>query len=113
MVFPPTTCRLLFLVLQQTTRRVRAAWVNGRGVLLDVLDDAFLVHHKRCPVGKPVLVIQDSVILGDDPLEVAQEWEGEAFLFGKHFVGRGAIDADPEYLRFGLLEFGDISLIRL
>ena len=105
--------RLLLFVFEQTAHGVCAARVDGRGILFEVLDDAFLVHDKRRPISEAVLFVQDAVLLGNGPLKVAQEWEAEAFLFGKRFVGGRAVHADAEDLRAGLLEFGDISLIRL
>ena len=99
----PTACHLLLLlpVLEQTARRMRAGRVDGCRILLDVLDDPFLIHHKRCAVGETVFLVQDAVFQGDFPL------------LSEGLVGWGTVDADAEDLRVGLLELGDISLIRL
>ena len=110
---PYTVYHLLLLVLQQTARGVRAAGVEGFLIFLDVLDNAFLVHHKGDAIGEAVSVVQDPVVFRYDPLEIAQERESESLLFRKNFVGRGAVHADAQHLGVRLLEFGDISLIRL
>ena len=111
----PTACHLLLLfpVLEQTARRMRAGRVDGCRILLDVLDDPFLIHHKRCAVGETVFLVQDAVFQGDFALEIAEQRKVHANLFREGLVGWGTVDADAEDLRVGLLEFGDISLIRL
>lgn len=64
-----------------------AARVDGHRVLLDVPDGAFLVHDERGAIGEPVLLVQDSVLLRDGPLKVAEEGEIKALLFRKSLVG--------------------------
>jgi hypothetical protein len=92
---------------------MRARRIDSRRILLDVLDDALLVHHERRAVGETVFLVQDAVFDGDFALEVTEQREVHADLFREGFVGRGTVDADAQNLRVGLLEFGDISLIRL
>ena len=92
---------------------MRAARVNGGRIFVDVPDDAFLVHHKCGAVGEPVLTVQDPVFLGDISLKIAEEGISDAQLLGVFLVGETTVDADAENLGVGLLEFGDISLIRL
>jgi hypothetical protein len=100
-------------VLQQTASGVGAAGVDGRGVFLDVLDHAFLVHYEGGAIGKPALFIEDAILGGDGPLEIAEDREGHADLLGEFAVGGLAVNADAQNLGIGLFEFGDISLIRL
>ena len=92
---------------------MRAAWVNGGLILVDVPDDAFLIHHERGAVGESALFVEDSVFLGNGPLEIAEERVTDLKLLGIFLVGKTAVDADAENLSVGLFEFGDISLIRL
>jgi hypothetical protein len=92
---------------------VRAAGVNRRLVFVDVPDDAFLVHYKRGAVGEAAFFVEDPVLLGDGSLEIAEEWVSDLKLLGILLVGKPAVDTDAENLSVGLLEFGDISLIRL
>ena len=92
---------------------MRAARVNGGRILVDVPDDAFLVHHERGAIGEAALFVEDSVLLGDGSFEVAKERVSDLKLLGILFVGKPAVNADAENLSVGLLEFGDISLIRL
>ena len=92
---------------------MRAARVDGGCILVDVPDDAFLVHHKRGPVGESALFVEDSVFLGNGSLEITEERVSDLKLLGIFFVGKSAVDADAENLSVGLFEFGDISLIRL
>ena len=92
---------------------MRAARVDGGLVLVDVPDDAFLVHDERGAVGESARFVEDSVFLGNGPLEIAEERVGDLKLLGILFVGKSAVNADAENLSVGLFEFGDISLIRL
>jgi len=100
-------------VLQQTAGGVRAAGVNGRSVFVDVPDHTFLVHDEGGAIGKPVLFIENAVLGGDSPFEVAEDGKGHADLFGEFPVGGLTVDADAQNLGIRFLEFGDISLIRL
>ena len=92
---------------------MRAARVNGRLADLDMLDHAVFVDHECGAVRKALLFVQNAVVLGYRPLEVAEKREVKIFLLRKRGVGRRTIHTDAENLRVGLLEFGDISLIRL
>ena len=92
---------------------MRAARVNGGRILVDVPDDAFLVHHERSAIGESALFVEDPIFLGNCSLEIAEERVSDLKLLGILLVGKTAVDADAENLRVGLLEFGDISLIRL
>jgi hypothetical protein len=100
-------------VLQQTAHRVGSRGIDGRRVLLDVLDDALLVHHERRAVGETVFLVENPVFDRDFALEITKQREVHADLFRKSFVGGGTVDADAQDLCVGLLEFSDISLIRL
>jgi hypothetical protein len=104
---------LLVLVLERTASLTRTRRVKRFFVPVNVLNDAVFIDDEGGPVGETVFLIQDSVLLRDGPLEITQQREGEAILLGKNLVGRRTINADAENLRAGLLEFGDISLIRL
>ena len=100
-------------MLQQTAGGVRAAGVNGCGVFLDVLNHAFLVHDEGGAIGKPVLFIENTVLGGHGPFEIAEDGKGDADLFGEFPVGGLTVNADAQNLGIGFFEFGDISLIRL
>jgi hypothetical protein len=100
-------------VLQQAASGVGTAGVDGRGVFLDMLDHAFLVHYEGGAIRKPAFFIENAIIGGDGPLEITEHGEGHADLLGKLPVGGLAVDADAQNLGIGLFEFGDISLIRL
>jgi len=104
---------LLFAVFEQTTRRAGAAGINRILARLDVLDHAVLVNHERGTVGETMFLIQNAVGLRNGSLKVAQKGEIDVFLLGKGAVGGRAVDADAQNLGSILLEFGDISLIRL
>jgi len=80
---------------------VRAARVEGCGVPVDVPDDALLVHDEGSSVRKPVLRIENAVLLGDGPLEITEEGGNHADFLGVGLVGRSAVHADPEDLRPG------------
>ncbi len=104
---------LLGLVLDQTASLMGAVGVESDLTLFHVADDAFLVDHKRGSVREPVFLVENTVGLRDRPLKVTEEGKIDAFLFRESIVGRRTVHADPQYLRPSLLEFGDISLIRL
>lgn len=104
---------LLLFLFQQTAHGVRAARVNRGRILVDVPDDAFLVHDERGAVGEAALFVEDPVFLGSCSLEIAEERVSDLKLLGIFLVGKTAVNADAENLSVGLLEFGDISLIRL
>lgn len=92
---------------------MRARRVQRFPVLVNVRDDALFVDHKSSPIGKPVLGVQDSVLFGNRPVEVAEQRECDADLFGERPVGRRTVHADSQHLSIGLFEFGEIRLIRL
>jgi len=74
-------------VLEQAAGRLCAGRINGLAILVNVLDHAILVNNEGRAVGEVVFFVQDAVILGDRPLEVAQERELEAVLLGEDVVG--------------------------
>lgn len=92
---------------------MRPARIDCGPADFDVADDAALVHYECGAVGKALLLVQDPVLLGNRPHEIAEERELNALLFGEGGVGSRTVYADSENLRVGLCEFGDISLICL
>ena len=90
-----------------------AARIDGRIPNFYMLDNPVLIDHKCRPVGKTLLFIQDAVLFGNRTLEVTEEGEPEPLLLRKRSVRRRAVNADAQDLCVALLEFGDISLIRL
>lgn len=55
---------------------------------------------------------EDAIQAGDGFLLVAEDGEGDTKRLGKGCVPLAAVDADADNLRAGLLELGDITLIR-
>jgi len=115
---PPTIHHLrvgafCFPVLQQAAGGAGAAGVDGRLADLDVLNHAILVDDKSGAVREALLFVQNAVVFGYRPLEVAKEWEAKILLLRERGVGSRAVHADAENLSVVLLELGDISLIRL
>jgi hypothetical protein len=112
------SAKLLLLLLRLPVRH-QAAGIVGPGrvqrfpVLVNVRDDALLVHHKGGPVGEPALGVQDSIFLGNRPIEIAEQRERYADLLGERPVGRRTVHADAQHLCLRLLELGEIRLIRL
>ena len=76
-------------------------------------DDTFLVHDEGSACGKALFFIVDAVGFRNCALEIAEEGEGHADLFGEGAIGGEAVNTDAKNLRVGCVEFGDISLIRL
>jgi hypothetical protein len=100
-------------VLEQVASSSGPAGVDGILTHVDMLDDTLLVYNERSAVGELLLLVQNAVLFGNRSLEVAEEREHEAFLFGEGSVGGSTIDADSQHLGAILVELGDISLIRL
>ena len=76
-------------------------------------NDSFLVHYKGSARSKALSFIVDAVSLRYCALEIAEEREGDADLFGEGAIGGEAVNTDAQNLSLGRVEFGDISLIRL
>ena len=70
------------------------AGVDGRPANLYMPDNAILVHHEGCAVGKALLFIKDAISFGNRALEVAEEREPEPFLLRERSVRRRAVDAN-------------------
>lgn len=103
----------LLFVLEQAASGAGPRRVDRVLVLVNVPDDAVLVHHEGRAIRESLLTVEDPVILRGGPLKVAQQRKRDADLIGKGFVGRWAVHADSEDLRSVCFEFGDIRLIRL
>ncbi len=104
---------LCLSVREKAARIVGARRIQRFSILVDVRYDALLVDHKSGPVGKTVLGVQDSIFLGNGPVKITEQREGHAYLLGKRLVRRRTVHADAQNLSVCLLEFGEISLIRL
>jgi hypothetical protein len=102
-----------FPVRDQTAGIVSAGRVERFAVCIDVRNDALLVHHKSGAVCKAMLGVENPVLLGNRAVEVAEQREGDANLLGEGPVGRRTVHANAQHLSLRLLEFGEISLIRL
>ena len=76
-------------------------------------NDPFLVHYKGSARCEALGFIVDAVGLRYCALEIAEEREGDADLFGEGAIGGEAVNTDAQNLRLGRVEFGDIRLIRL
>ena len=100
-------------MFKQTAGLVRAARVKCILTFIDVPDDAVFVHHQRCPVREPLLLVQNTVFLRNLSLEITKQRKINSFLLRESFVRSGAVNANPQDLGAGFLELGDISLIRL
>ena len=92
--------------------------ISRRGIdcyvaFVDMLDDSGFVDDKCGPITKALRLVEDAVILNYCSFEVAEEWESDADVLCKTFVGRNTVDANTKDLGFSTFEFGDISLICL
>jgi hypothetical protein len=104
---------LVLFLWEGAAHSVGARWIYSRVALFDVADDTFLVHDECSARGKALFFTVDAVGFGNCALEIAEEGEGYADLFGEGAIGGEAVNTDAKNLRFGCVEFGDISLIRL
>ena len=99
--------------LRHAQGSIGALGVDGIATFDDFTNDSIAADDERDAVGEQACEVQNSVGLGRGFLRIAQEGEGRANLAGELLIPRRAVHADADYLRAGLLEFGDISLIRL
>ncbi len=99
-------------MFQQRASLAGAVRIDGLAAPVDVLDHAIAVDHEGRALGQPDDRHQDAVVPRDGLVLVAQEGKLEAELFRKGSVLGPVVDADPDDLGAGLLELGDISLIR-
>ena len=81
-------------MLQQVAGLPDAARIDGLGTLLDVLHNPLLVDQKTGAHGQTLGRVQNSILLADVSLEVAQQGKGEAILLGKSMVAGRGVDAD-------------------
>jgi len=95
------------------TSVVRSGRVQGRLVLVDVNDLAFLVDDEGGSIGNAGVLVQNSVGCGNFSFgKIAQEGDGDAVDLGELRLGRGIVGADPENFSSGLIELGDTRLVR-
>jgi len=104
---------LPLLMFQEAAGRVRVARIQRFAFAVNVLDHTVFVNDKRGAMRHGKLVVQDSVLRRHIAGEIAQQRESYTYLFGIRFVRKLTVNANSEYLGSRLLEFGDISLIRL
>jgi hypothetical protein len=90
-----------------------AGWIDGHVALVDMLDDSVFIDNKGGPVAITALFVKDPVVFHDCSLEIAEQREGYAVLFGEFSIGGNAVYAKTKNLSISRFEFGDISLIRL
>jgi len=108
-----TAFLLPFAVFQEAARRVGVVGIQGLALAVDVLNHPVFVDHKRGAMRNRELIVQDPIFCRDFASEIAKQGEGHADLLGVGFVGELTVDAHSQYHGAGLLESGNISLIRL
>ena len=102
-----------FSFLQRIANLVGAGGVDRRSPNFYMLDLSFFVYYEGRAITVPVLLVVKTILLGRLPFPIAQQGKGHTDLFRERFVRSKAVHADPQYLSFRCVEFGDISLIRL
>jgi len=100
-------------VLEGAARGLSPVRIERFLLFVDMLDNALLVDHESRAIREAVLRVKDTVVLGDRPLKITEQGKLYANLISIDPIGKLAVDADSKNLGPGLLEFGDISLIRL
>jgi len=100
-------------VLQHAAGLARSSWVERLLILLDVPHDSLLIDNESGAVREPMFFIEDPVLLRDCALKITEQRESESILLREHLIGGRAVNADAQHLCARVLEFGDISLIRL
>ena len=108
---PPRQAHLVFL--KCAARLVGTRWINRRSPLLDVSDDSVFVDDESSATANESLLIEDAIGFDHLSFDVAEQGKGHSDVFFKALVGSKAVNTDADDLCIGLLEIGDISLIRL
>jgi len=97
-------CRLMlgrrrrFLMRERVTRIGGAGRIDSSVSFLNVTNDAFFVDHKGGAISKPLLLVEDTIVLNYSAFEIAEDGEGYSELFCKLAIGRNAVYAHAEYL---------------
>ena len=81
--------------------------------MLDVADDPVFVYDEGGATTDEPLFVEDAIGSNYLSLDVAEQGESHPNVFLESLVGGVAIHTDADDLRVGLLEVGNISLIRL
>lgn len=92
-------CRLF--ALEHVTRLYGRAWIDRDVSFIDVPNDAFFIDHKGSTIAKPLLLVEDAIIFDNGALEIAEQRERNADLFGEFAVGGNAVNTQSENLGFG------------
>jgi len=92
---------------------VGSGGVEGRLVLVDVNDLAFLVDDEGGAVGDAGVLVQNSVGRGNLSFgKITQEGDGYSVELGKLLLGGGIVGADSKNLGSGLVKLCDTRLVR-
>ena len=78
-----------------------------------MLNDALFVNYEGRAVGRTPFRVQYSIERRNLAFEIAQQGIGDFQVFRITLVCISAVDADSQHRSSDILEFGDISLIRL
>lgn len=76
-------------------------------------NNPFLVDDEGRAAADESLLVEDAVGFDYLSLHIAKQRKCHSYVFGKTLIGGKAVNTDADDLRVGLLEIGDISLIRL
>lgn len=102
-----------FLVRQDIAGVLGAGWIDRHVAFVDVLDDSVFIDNEGGAVSIAALFVKDPIVFHDCSLEIAEQREGYAVLFGEFSIGGNAVYTESKNLSIIRFEFGDISLIRL
>ena len=86
---------------------------DGDVAFVDVSNDSVFVDYESRAIAIAAIFVKDAIVFQHRMLDIAQQREGDADLFGEFGIGKRAVNTDPKNLCVGSFEFGDISLIRL
>ena len=100
-------------VLKQRARLRRLVGIGRLAAFRDRANHSLAVDHKGNALGHVNQWIEDAVLLRHFLVFVAQNRKRNVQFVGEIFVALGRIHADPDHLGARLLEFSNISLIRL
>jgi hypothetical protein len=86
---------------EHVTRLYNGGGIDGDVAFVNVTNDAFFIDEEGGPISKPLLFVEDTIVLNDSAFEIAQDWERDFNLPGKLAVGGNTVNTHTENLSVG------------
>ena len=83
------------------TRVHHAAWIERDVAFVDVSNDTFFIDHEGGTIAKPLLLVEDTIILDYSAFEIAEDRKRNSNLFSEFAVGGNTVYTHAENLSVG------------